>query len=135
MSDTAPNELEAARWIKERLEAQSLPTVHLDVIPSEAAIPAIRVTAQSRQDVRTNSQHIAISRWRFLVLAATDDDAELAATLSKGIDAALHRANGSTADLVVAACTRMQTFAYTSHENGRLYRLAGGVYEVAGYAP
>jgi hypothetical protein len=136
VSAVNPSEHEAVRWIKETLAAAGVSVdVYADVIPTEASVPAIRVTCQSRNDTRTNAQHIAISTWRFLVVGV-DFDHELEAVVarSKAIDAALHEASGSTADLRVVACTRVQTYSAPSYERGDLYRLSGGVYEVVGAA-
>lgn len=140
MSDLTPDELEAGRWIKARLtSAGVIPTLasdaFLDIVPGEADLPAVRYGVQSRNDVRTNGQHIAVSKWNFLVLGCVEshklDDLQ---ALAKAIHAALHKASGQTTALQVLACTRMSTFGFTSHENGRLYRLQGGVYEIVGQA-
>jgi hypothetical protein len=135
MSSVNPSEYEAGRWIKETLAAAGCPAAYLDVIPTDASMPAIRFSCQTRNDVRTNAQHIAISTWRFLVVgAAFSHDAAGAADLADQIDAALPGATGSTAKLGVIACTRVQTYGQTSPEQGGMYRLGGAIYEVVGAA-
>lgn len=137
MSAVNPSEYDAQAWIKQTLDAAPGVDgeVYADVIPTEAVMPAIRMTCQSRNDVRTNSQHIAVSTFRFLVVA-THFEHELAnlVPVVKAIDAALHGASGSYGDLQVLACTRIQTYGSTSSEQGSLYRIGGAIYEIVAAA-
>jgi hypothetical protein len=142
MTDLIPDEYEAGEWIRATLEAagvigsDALATgAFLDVIPGEARLPAVRFGVQARNDVRTNSQHIAVSKWDFLVLGCVEaHNVADSSALAKAIHAALHRANGRTDNLRVVACTRTSTFSFTSKEAGKLFRLGGGVYEIIGQA-
>lgn len=132
MSDVNVSEYEVGAWIKATLDAaETGMETFLDVIPTEAAMPAVRMTCQSRNDVRTNAQHIALSTFRFLVVvAAFAHELETTVVLSKRIDAALHRASGAATGITVLACTRIQTYSNTSPEQGGLYRLGGAIYEI-----
>lgn len=133
MTEVNPSEFEAGRWIKRVVEEATGLEAYLDVVPADQQPPAIKFQCQVRGDTRTNAQHIAVSTWRFLVVGMTfTHDVDAAATIAKQIDQALHRAKGSTDELQILACTRVQTYGQTSPEQGGLYRLGGAVYEIVG---
>jgi hypothetical protein len=133
-----PSEYECGAWIKATLTSagvvgpDALATdAYLDVVPSEAELPAVRFSVEQRKDTRTNGQHIAVSVIRFLVVGLSDGHAVASASeLADAIDSALHRASGQHGSTRILACTRVEPFASTPHENGHTYRLGGGTYEI-----
>lgn len=129
------NELEAGRWIKATLEAGSDFRAFSEVISSAQTLPAFRFTCMSRDDIRTVAQHIAISRYRFLVVATAQGEVlergpRGLVTLAEYISDTLHRAYGSTDRARILACTRLETYADQENVGSDVIRHAGAIFEV-----
>lgn len=130
------NEYEAGKWIKAELEAGSDFPAYLDVIPSGVDLPAFRFQCQMRDDVRTVSQHIAMSRYKFLVVATAQGESQPEVgphglvTLADYISDTLHRNNGTTTTARIIACTRLETYTDQENVGGDVIRHAGAIFEV-----
>lgn len=132
------NELEAGRWIKATLQASAPDSqkAYLDVIPEgRDVLPAFRYQCQMRDDVRTVNQHIAMSRFKFLVVATAQGETletgpNGLVTLAEYITATLHRANGTTSKARILACTRLETYGNTENIGGDVIRHQGAIFEV-----
>lgn len=131
------NELEAGRWIKATLEDSPPDDQHayLDVIPEGVTLPAFRYQCQRRNDIRTVSQHIAMSTYHFLVVATGQGESletgpNGLVTLAEYITATLHRAYGSTSKARILACTRTETYTNTENVGGDVIRHVGAIFEI-----
>ena len=133
---SASNELEAGRWIKATLQADSDFPAYLNVIPNGVDLPAFRYQCQRRNDVRTVNQHIAMSVYHFLVVATTQGESQPetgphgAVTLEEYITDTLHRASGQTSKARILACTRTETYTDQENVGGDSIFHAGGIFEV-----
>ncbi len=134
MAVNGAEELEAGRWIKKQVEAElgkAISGAWLDVIPEGAKLPAVRFSVQSRNDIRTVSQHIVMTRLVFQVIASVEGEKAVPLVdLAKRINLALHRKSGVTSNSRILACTRIQPFGMTDSEQAHVYRMAGGIYEL-----
>lgn len=129
------NELEVGRWIKKLLENGSEKSAYLDLIPAQAVLPAFRYQCQRRNDVRTVSQHIALSTYHFLVVATAQGQTMESGpsgliTLAEYITSTLHRAYGATSKARILACTRTETYGDTENVGGDVIRHQGAMFEI-----
>lgn len=129
------NELEAGKWIKATLQAGSDLRAYSEVIPSAKTLPAFRYTCMLRDDIHTVAQHIAMSRYKFLVVATMQGEVLEAGpnglvTLTEYISDTLHRARGETSKARIIACTRMETYHDQENVGADVVRHAGAIFEV-----
>jgi hypothetical protein len=132
------NEFEAGAWIKSQVEDATGLTAWLDLIPESEDLPAIRYQVQYRDDVQTVAGHIAISKYRFLVVATVQGQVIKTGphglvSLAEAIDAALHLQSGVRTKARIGACTRRETYGNTENIGADVIRHGGGIYEVIVY--
>ena len=135
-------EYHTAEWIREKVEAISAPNAmqfYLDLIPSGVDLPAVRGSVQSRQDVRGvgDERERIMVRLDWLVVVVREEHlVSPMVPLVDALDTALHNQNGSTANIIVLSCVRLESFSLLEPEDsGVMYRHAGGVYRTMVQSP
>jgi hypothetical protein len=134
MSVNGAEELEAGRWLKKQVEAElgdTISGVWSDVIPEGASFPAVKFNVQNSMDVHTVAEHIVMTRLTFQVTGVIEDEklVELVDIVTR-INIALHRRNGETSTHRILSCRRIQTINIPDIEQGRVFRMKGGIYEI-----
>lgn len=134
MSVNGAESLEAGKWIKKQVEAElgdAISGAWLDVIPEGANFPAVKFNVQNSMDVHTVAEHIVMTRLTFQVVAAIEDEKVLPLVdIVTRINLALHRRNGETSTHRILSCRRIQTINIPDIEQGRVFRMSGGIYEL-----
>jgi hypothetical protein len=129
------DEYDVGRWIVERIRADvpGVNGIHLDLIPRETPLPAVRYTFQSRGDTSVVDGNIVVTRFRALVLAVVEGhQLNAVRPLAQAVHAALHKqADGDVAGLtIIRHCRRVQPFTTTTYEGGQTFRHGGGIYDI-----
>lgn len=132
-------DLATAKWIVQRVDADTSLTAYMDLIPTDVSLPAVRFSIQDTQDVRGvgDARERIMSRidWLIVVIREGSLVAPLI-PLANELDGALHNQNGATSEIVVLSCVRLQPFSLLEPEDsGVTYRHAGGIYRTMVQAP
>jgi hypothetical protein len=129
-------EYEAAAFLKDKIETAlggSISGAFLDLIPQEAALPAVRFSFMSRDNTMTNGQAIVISRLRAQVLAVAVGEPGDVEPIATSLVNALHKSSGLAPGglATVLACTFLEPLTMTERDRGgSIVRHGGGVFEV-----
>jgi hypothetical protein len=126
-------ELEAGRWIKSQVQAESSLGAYLDVIPEGTDFPAIRYEVYvPGVDLRLIDQHIVLTKVMFRVYVTIQGERITQSFIQAAADihAALHRQRGETSNARIIACTRNSTYTRTENAGAEVFRHAGGLYEL-----
>jgi hypothetical protein len=126
-------ELEAGRWIKKQVEAETNLKAYLDVLPEGTDFPAIRYEVYvPGDDVRVIDQHIVMTKVMFRVYVTIQGERITQSFIEAVADihAALHRKRGETSNARIIACTRNSTYTRTENAGAEVFRHAGGLYEL-----
>jgi hypothetical protein len=111
----------------------------MDLIPRDKALPAVRASVQSRHDVRgigDERERIMVRLDWLIVVVREGHLISPMVPLVDALDTALHNTNGSTANIIVLSCVRLETFSLLEPEDsGVMYRHAGGVYRTMVQSP
>lgn len=129
------NDLEAGKWIKATLQAGSSLKAYNRVVPSGKTLPAFRFQMQMSDDIRTVSQHIAMSRYKFLVVVTMQGEVLEAGpngfvTHVEYISDTLHKAYGETSKARILACTRLESYDDQENVGSDVLRHGGAIFEV-----
>lgn len=128
-----------AAWLVEQIESGTDLQAYMDLIPENVPLPAVRMSAQERQDVRgigDERERIMVRiDWLVVVIREGHQIAPLV-PLVNSLDTALQNTNGSTDDIVVLSCVRLEPFSLLEVEDsGVTYRHAGGFYRTMVQVP
>lgn len=132
-------EYHTAEWLVTQIEAGVALQAYMDLIPDAVPLPAVRLAVQSRNDVRgvgdERERIMTTLDWLIVVIREGHLITPLI-PLVTALDVALHNKNGSTANIVVLSCVRIEPFSMLIPEDsGVHYRHAGGVYRTIVQAP
>jgi hypothetical protein len=141
MTTSTFEEYHTAEWLRQQIEATPNPGLQafLDMIPSEIALPAVRMSVQSREDVRGIGDERERIMTRLDWLIAVVHEGHLVSPLIAPVvklDNALNNKTGSTATIIVLSCVRLEPFSLLEpEESGVQFRHAGGIYRTMVQAP
>lgn len=135
MPTTTFEEFHTAEWLRQKVEAIAAPNAlqfYMDMIPADRSLPAVRASVQSRDDVRGigDERERIMTRLDWLIVVVREG--HLIAPILPyvlALDNALHNTSGSTGNIVVLSCVRLEPFSLLEPEDsGVVYRHAGGIY-------
>ncbi len=135
----ANEELHTAKWLISRIEADTTMEAWLELVPSDQALPAVRLTVRDRRDIRG----VGDQRERILTqvdwLVTVINEGLLVTplvTLADQLDTALHNKTGTVDGMEVMSCLRLEPFTMLEPvDSGVYYRHAGGLYRTLTLSP
>lgn len=141
MTTTTFEEYHTAQWLVSQVEAMAAPALqaYLDLIPPGVDLPAVRMSVQSREDIRGvgDGRERILTRLDWLIVVV--NEGHLVSPILPYViklDNQLHNQSGSTSDILVLSCVRLEPFSLLEpEESGVTYRHAGGVYRTMVQAP
>lgn len=106
-----------------------------EIIPTDAALPAIRFTDLAPTDTSTfNGNRILVRSQYLVVVTGQVKDYKGLVPAADRLDEVLHKAAGQLASPVwVLSCTRLSPFKQTDVDGDVQFRHLGGIYQVQGH--
>ena len=139
MTTVTFEEYHTGEWLRQRIEGNTSLQAYMDLIPSGVPLPAIRMSVQSRQDVRGigDQRERILTRLDWLIVVV--HEGHLISPIiphAVALDNALQNQEGTTAKIIVLSCVRLEPFSILEpEESGVIYRHAGGIYRTLVQAP
>lgn len=139
MATTTFEEYHTAEWLVSRIESQASLQAYLDLIPGDVSLPAVRMSVQFRNDVRGvgDERERIMTQLDWLIVVV--NEGHLVSPILPhviALDNAIHNQAGSTANILVLSCVRLEPFSLLEPEDsGVQYRHAGGVYRTMVQSP
>ena len=132
MTITTFEEYHTAEWLVSQIESLASLQAYMDQIPADRELPAVRMSVQFREDVRGigDARERIMTQLDWLIVVV--HEGHLIAPILPhviALDNALHNKSGTTANIRVLSCVRLEPFSILEPEDsGVQYRHAGGIY-------
>ncbi len=125
-------DLKTGEWLTTQIEGATTLEAFMDVIPSDADLPAVKYSVQFAGDLRgatRGTQRILTQiDWLIVIVSKGLGISALLPDLV-AIDAALHEQTGTTAEVSVQSCVRLEPFTLADQgDDQQWYRQVGGIY-------